>query len=285
MQDNNYAKVKSNKWASDDDAADLLSGILSETEDEALAEQQRLENELRAKQEAERLEVEAEEQRKRAEAEAKLSAEMNRLQQVAERRTAKIEALKIEELKERGEWIDPEVERAKLEAERQKQIESEKIRIEAEMQAKASVESATRLPSPTPQKKSSAGLFVIAAFLVLAAVGTAIGVVLMSQYKVDNTSYAKAVHQPTSNKIAMVEKGFTPIPKAAPAVENAVAADSKSSAKSSKRKKTRKSTSRASSSKSKPKKSNAITGKPKKNKASKKLDDLLNSGDIFGGGP
>ena len=51
MSQNNYAKVKSNKWASDDDAGDLLAGILDETESAARVEQQRLEAEMRAKEE------------------------------------------------------------------------------------------------------------------------------------------------------------------------------------------------------------------------------------------
>ena len=200
MQDDNFARVKSNKWASDDDAADLLSGILDETEDDALLEQQRIEAELQAKEESERMAREAEEQRKRADAEAKLSAELDRLEQVAERRTQKIEALKIEELKERGEWIDPEVERAKVEAQRREQAEAEAMKIAAQAQAQQMISAPMTMPNA--QKKSPIGLIAIIAVLVLSLAGVAGGFAYTTRYQVDNTTYAKSVFNPASNKVA-----------------------------------------------------------------------------------
>ena len=274
LQDDNFARVKSNKWASDDDAADLLSGILDETEDDALLEQQRIEAELQAKEESERMAREAEEQRKRADAEAKLSAELDRLEQVAERRTQKIEALKIEELKERGEWIDPEVERAKVEAQRREQAEAEAMKIAAQAQAQQMISAPMTMPNA--QKKSPIGLIAIIAVLVLSLAGVAGGFAYTTRYQVDNTTYAKSVFNPASNKVAMIEMGFTPVPKKKAVVVVDEAPKAKSSRKSSKSSRKGRTASKSTTKTKKTK----ISSNPKKNAAAKKLDDML-SKDIF----
>ena len=102
----NKAKVKGRgNWASDEDASDLLAGILDETATAASAEQQRLADELHEREVAEKAELEAAEARKREQAEAKLSAEADRQAQLQEKRTARLEAIKVEELKAKGETV------------------------------------------------------------------------------------------------------------------------------------------------------------------------------------
>ena len=288
MKDN-YAKVNNNKWASDDDASDLLAGILDETEDEAIAEQQRLDAELRAKQEREKQAlVSAEENRKR-EAADKLSAEMNRLEGVKQKRTEKLQAIQVEELKARGEWVDPEEERRKVEALRQQEID--KARSAAEHQAAIAAASAVpegsvRMPTSGSAAKSKLPLIIMGILGVLVIAGGVGGSILMGGYSADNTSYAKAVFAPKTPETNLVEKSFMPTPKKKRAA--AVADDSSPSRKSkSRRSKSRRSKSRVAKTdrKKSKKKSRSITSKPKKNGAANALEKALKNNNVYGSDP
>lgn len=281
----NYAKVKSRKYASDDDAENLLAGILDETEDVANAEQARIDAELRAKEDEDRRRKEAKDRAKKEEAAARLSAEMERLQKVEQRRTEKLEALKIEELKDRGEWIDPEIERKKLEAKIQeeaelaamKQAAEEKARRKAQAVAQGEVSEAMGGP---PQKSSNLALIGGIAVAVIGVVAAGAAVAL-GGYKIDQATYSKAVFAPKDQQVALIEKAFTPIPKPEPVVqEEEEAAPSHKSTSSRRRHSTRVA---SKSTKSKPTK--PISTKPKQsegNKAANELEKALNT-DVFDG--
>lgn len=93
-------------------ALSLLEGILDETQAEAEAAQQALDEELKRKEaEAKRVAEEAE-TAKRAELERRMAEEADRQRTAAERREAAAEAMRIEELKAQGLWVEPEPEPA-----------------------------------------------------------------------------------------------------------------------------------------------------------------------------
>lgn len=211
------------KWASDDDAGDLLAGILNETEVDARAEEERIQREIQAREAEERRRYEMEEARKRQEAEARISAEMERQNQNAERRTQKMEALKIEDLKARGEWVDPEIEAAKKRAEeeakrqaaeQQALAEARRAAAEAKVASEAVMSAA---PAPVAANTNSKMKFVVGGLIaaLLIAAGT-LGAVASGSYEPDVTPYSKVTYSPKDVQVAMVEHGFTLIPKAEP---------------------------------------------------------------------
>lgn len=91
-------------------ALSLLEGILDETANEAESARLALEEELRRKEEEARQRAEAEEAQRRAEIARRLEAEADRQRTAAERREAALEAMRIEELKAKGLWKEPEPE-------------------------------------------------------------------------------------------------------------------------------------------------------------------------------
>lgn len=93
-------------------AASLLAGILEETESEAERERERLEAELKQREEDERKRRADEEAARQAELQRQLSEEARRQDDARARREAAMEALRIEELKEKGLWQEPEPEPA-----------------------------------------------------------------------------------------------------------------------------------------------------------------------------
>jgi hypothetical protein len=89
-------------------AMSLLEDILLETKSEADAEMKRLEDEVRRREEAARREAELQDSQRRAEAERKLAEEEQRQLAAAERRAQELERMRIEELKSKGLWKEPE---------------------------------------------------------------------------------------------------------------------------------------------------------------------------------
>jgi len=214
--------VSKRKWASDEDAGDLLAGILDETAMDAREEEERIQREIKAREEEERRKREQEDARRKQEAEARISAEMERQSVNAERRTQKMQALKIEELKERGEWIDPEIEAAKRRAEEEAQrkeaealalAEARRAAAEARVASEATPGGAIAQPANDNSKLKYALGAVVA--LVLVA-GLGIAGIASGSYEPDATSYSKVVYSPKTVQVAMVERGFTLIPKATP---------------------------------------------------------------------
>lgn len=200
------------KWASDDDAGDLLAGILDETATEAEAEQQRIAAEMKAREDEERRLKEEEEARKRAEAEFRLSREKERLQEVEKRRSQKLEALRIEELKESGQWVPPEVETD------DQPLTAPPTAVQPPPEARPQPAPQPVVAQAPPSKKSNVG-YLIALVVLLLALGSAgfyAFVVLPDGYEVDSTTYAKTSIAPAEKAITVVELGFAPIPVKAP---------------------------------------------------------------------
>ena len=209
-------------WASDEDANDLLAGILDETEEEARSEEQRLQDELEARAEAERREQEQEKARKRAEAKARITAEEERLEGLEKRRTMRQEALRIEEMKERGDYVEPKT----TESEADEQLSGEP----GEERRKSRVKgSSTHLPevavepvrpaadatqervvaAPRPSRAPLFGLVAVA--LLVAGAGIAAFALTTGQYEHDTSTYTKAVYKPVEARDMQVSVGFTPI--------------------------------------------------------------------------
>jgi len=271
---------KQQRWASDDDANDLLAGILDETEDDAKAEEQRIQAQIQARDAEERRLRDAENERKRREAEARISAETERQGHVQERRTARMEALKIEDLKARGEWIDPAI-LAKEQAEAAAKFrEEEDAKIRRDAIAAAAVQSAAAgAPMPANTNTSNTKLYVSLGVVAAVLLVSVSGLDARSQgYEVDQTAYAKTVFKPKEVAVALVEKGFTPLPKAEVVVEEEPAAK-----KSSRRSRPSRSSSKSSSKPAaKTPKTDAV-GKAGAKRA-KDLESILgSSSDPFGG--
>lgn len=264
---------KQQRWASDDDANDLLAGILDETEDDAKAEEQRIQAQIQAREEEERRLRDAENERKRREAEARISAETERQGHVQERRTARMEALKIEDLKARGEWVDPAI-LAKEQAEEAARFrEEEEARIRREAIAAAAVQSAAAT-GPVPANSNASNTKLYATLGVVAAlvlVGGSVLIAMSQGYVADQTAYTKTVFKPKDVAVALVEKGFTPLPKVE-VVEEVVEEPKK-------RRSSRRSSARVSSKSSTPAKKTAKTDKVGKaaNEKADALKDLLNN--------
>ncbi len=258
---------KQQRWASDDDAK---------------AEEQRIQAQIQARDAEERRLRDAENERKRRESEARISAETERQGHVQERRTARMEALKIEDLKARGEWIDPAI-LAKEQADAAAKFRDEEdARIRREAIAAAAVQSAAAVGGPisantnTSNTKLYAGLGV----LVAAVVAFSVALFAMSQgYVADQTAYTKTVFKPKDVAIALVEQGFTPLPKAEVVVEEEPETKSRRPRRGS-------SSSRSSKTSSKPAAKTAKTDTVGKAgaKAARDLESILgSSSDPFGG--
>jgi hypothetical protein len=201
-------------WASDDDANDLLAGILDETEDDARSEQERIESELaRKKRERERQERE-ELERKREEARARITAEEERLEGLAERKTMRQEALKVEELKEKGEYVEEEPEAQEEDVAEDEQPESGSARDEPQPTPEPEMD----MPGPADHAPSNADsgnsiAYVVLAAVTLLVVGAGITAYLLTQgsYEPSTATYAKAVYKPSSTTDRQVSVGFTPV--------------------------------------------------------------------------
>lgn len=195
MSNNARVRQSKGKWASDEDAGDLLAGILDDTAADAEAEQRRIEAELRKREEEEQRKREEDEQRKLMEAEQRLQSEQQRQSQLQQRRTEKMEALRIEDLKARGEWVEPPKPEPKAEEPR--------AAVAAAPVAAAPVAAApvplAQQHAPTPEAHSGGGnasKILAAVFaLVIVAGGVAFGVI-QGQYKADTQAYAKTIIAP-----------------------------------------------------------------------------------------
>lgn len=273
MSQNNQARVKqSGKFASDEDASNLLADILNDTAMDAEAEQRRIEQELRAKEADEKRAREAEERKREEEAQARLNAEQSRQNQVQQRRTEKLQALKIEELKEKGEWVDPAIEEAKRRAEeerqRQAQLQAAIQQQVAQQQAAQQLaqQQAAALHAPTPEAKRGKGpvLALVAVLALVLVAGGVIAALTLGAYKPDTTSYPKLTLAPKENKDSLTTAQFAPLPAAAVAVASPTS-------------KTTKSTPRADRDTAKPDK------KPTKPTKKPTIFDIDGDDDIFGG--
>lgn len=270
--------ANNNRWASDDDAGDLLADIFSDTESAAEVEAKRIEAELERKKQEGAQRAQQEEQQRIREAEAKLQEEAQRQQNMTERRTARLEAIKVEEMKARGEWVDPAIEEAKRKAEEDRRIQEEARRQAEVMVAQQSqhapvpqAQPVSAAPAAEPPKSKLPYIILAAVFVAILGAGGAIVALTSGGYTPDTNPYAKITLEPKEDKDLVIVKASKPIPSAKPA---AVVASNEDNTRTKSRRKT-----------SVRRKSKAAPSKRKKTKRIKhrKLK-LGNDKDLFGGG-
>ena len=189
------AKVKQQRWGSDDQAENLLADIGSLLGNEAEAEEERIKAEIQEREDEKRRSKENAENRRRQEGEMKLAAEKQRVEEQDRRRKEEKERIAREEAIARGD-IDPEAEaREAAEAERKARADAE-LKVEKDQaltdaqrliqEQKQALQRLTEVnmqpvqPIQIEQPKRSP-LPMILALLVIIGVG--VGAVLMLQNK------------------------------------------------------------------------------------------------------
>ena len=173
-------------------ALSLLEGILDETATEAEAARLALDAEIRRKEQETRLEAEAQEAERRAEIARRLQEEEVRQHAAADRRTAALEAIRVEELKAKGLWKEPEPEPEP---------------------APVVVKAPVAQTAPVVEEKSRGGFYAAAAALLVLGAGAAGGYLYMTQEFVDSTtSYAAAQPSVVALADAQAMVAFTAIP-------------------------------------------------------------------------
>jgi hypothetical protein len=214
------SRSKDKSWASDDDASDLLAGILDETS--RSAEQEELERSRslmalsRDKSDA------AGSDKKREEGERRMAAEQARREEADRKRRVllreiegpspeEIEAERraAEEARQQAEMEEKlkEAERARMEAERRAAHAARESR-EAEQQR---LEALAAGPSPSTAKTAGIGLMAVALafFVVVVLIGGGVGA--WFAFKPQETpvqTYRRAALVPTSVTSTSIEKGF-----------------------------------------------------------------------------
>ena len=206
-------------WASDEDANDLLAGILDETEEDARSEEEKIQAELEAREQEARRKEQEELERKRAEAKARITAEEERLEGLEKRRTMRQEALRIEELKERGEYVEDEPEQdegpspAEEASRRERELEDARRREQEQRHQRELAEArAARQATAAPERSNAIPMLALAATIAL-VIGTGIGAFALTQgsYEPDTSVYSKSVYEPREPQDLQVSVGFTPI--------------------------------------------------------------------------
>lgn len=220
-------KKQGGKWASDEDAGSLLAGILDDTETAAAKEEAALQDNIKAKRERELAEREIAEQRKAEATRQRLEGEAQRQKQLAERRTARMQAIEIEDLKANGQWVDPAEQQAAdpnagraehqtpLPEEMQAQLEALQERM-AELQNQPTHQE--QLPVGEASGASPMVWFALAAAIIAVLGGSAVlGAMSLNAYSPDQTSYAKVTLQPKDERQLITQVGIEAI-KPEPAV-------------------------------------------------------------------
>ncbi len=197
------------RFASDDVAGELLASILDDTAEEAEAEARRIEEALRQKEEARRQVRRVEEEERRKQAEARLQAEKERLQGIEARRTQKLAAIRIEELKERGEWSPVVTSEAPAPAVTPGVTPDVAPEATPDVAPVAETQEMVVMARPS---RSRGGLGGMASVVAVAAV-VLLWIGAPGGYEIDEVSYAKATYVPSEKSASLVEVGFLPVPE------------------------------------------------------------------------
>jgi hypothetical protein len=197
-------------------AISLLEGILQETKGEAEAEMQRLSEEVRLREEQVRIEAEFADAAKREEANRRLAEEEARQVAAASRRQAELERMRIEELKAKGLWKEPE---------RPVEVEVAPAPAASSRPAMSTVDAIAVQKAQAKQSRSTL-LMAAAAFVAIAA---AVGGGLYAtsiEYVDATTQYGKAEPEVVAVADAVAALTLQAIPEPpAPLVEEPAAAD------------------------------------------------------------
>jgi len=199
-------------------AISLLEGILEETQSEAAAERERLERDLRKKEEAEREAKAVEDKRRREEAERRLADEEERRRQSAERRAAELERLRIEELKAKGLWKEPEPD----------PVEQVAVPVTSARPQMSTQEALAVTSQANKQARKLPMILAAAAIFIIVIGGGAFYMISQIEFVDESTPYAKADATTLQTHHALATIGFDPVPEPvipeAPAVEDTAAA-------------------------------------------------------------
>lgn len=165
-------------------AISLLEGILLETQGEADAEMKRLSEDLKRKEDEARAAAEATERARREEAERRLAEEEARQMAAAGRRAQELERMRIEELKAKGLWKEPE----------QPKVEEVAPVVAAPVSTRPTMSTVDAVAIQKAQARKSRTVFLVAALAVLGIGGGAGGFVYMNslEYVDATTTYTKA---------------------------------------------------------------------------------------------
>jgi hypothetical protein len=165
-------------------AISLLEGILLETQGEADAEMKRLSEDLKRKEDEARAAAEATERARREEAERRLAEEEARQMAAAGRRAQELERMRIEELKAKGLWKEPE----------QPKVEEVAPVAAAPVSTRPTMSTVDAVAIQNAQARKSRTAFLVAALAVLGIGGGAGGFVYMNslEYVDATTTYTKA---------------------------------------------------------------------------------------------
>jgi len=165
-------------------AISLLEGILLETQGEADAEMKRLSEDLKRKEDEARAAAEATERARREEAERRLAEEEARQMAAAGRRAQELERMRIEELKAKGLWKEPE----------QPKVEEVAPVAPAPVSTRPTMSTVDAIAIQKAQARKSRTMFLVAALAVLGIGGGAGGYVYVNslEYVDATTTYAKA---------------------------------------------------------------------------------------------
>lgn len=215
------------RFASDDAADDLLADILESTAAVASAEQQSLERSIREqREEATRRSLEAEQQQL-AERREKLDRELERQAKLAERRTRQMRAF---EASRESETPETGAQTTEAEVGAGIGIDEDELRRKIQEELREEFRALAVPPvgqpggQPAESRSFSAnqfGIFAIAVMLTLATVAGAAMMWIESGYSPDRSSYAKAVFAPADRNHLALEVGHRPLPIAEPIVKPA----------------------------------------------------------------
>jgi hypothetical protein len=180
-------------------AISLLEGILEDTHSAAESERAKLEAQLRERGDVERARKQEAEKERQADIHRRLDADVRRQEEARERRDAAMEALRIEELKEKGLWTEP---------------------VKVSVPTPASVPVAPRMTGANTaevvaaqQRSSAKGRFLVLAAILVAGIAGALFFKYGQPVLVDSlTEYAAASPSIVERPVAIAAIGFVPIP-------------------------------------------------------------------------
>ncbi len=206
------------RFASDDDASDLLAGILADTESEAATEQARRAEELALRRSQEMQRLDRKREARRVEGQARLEAERQRQAEADARRLRALRAADTEPAATDATHVDfatPPTGVPDQLVERLAVAEAAQAAAEARLAAVTAMAPVSASALPAPQSAPSRrGLAVAAVFLAAAAAllvaGVATGGVALavSESSPPAAVYARAELQPVSMETGAIESGF-----------------------------------------------------------------------------
>jgi hypothetical protein len=259
------------------EADNLLAGIFDDIADAAEREAEDTQKRVRSQQDALETNLKQEEELRRVAAATHLNAESERKNEVVQRRTARMQALEVEQLKAEGKWVDPEeADRRAKEAEAQREREREERRAELARQEAARPLAQARVPQQSTADQGVPWLPKLAGAIALVVVVLILALARQSGYEVDTNTYAKSFRTPTIVAVAALEMDTQMLPQeTSPKVAGTIA-EAKPATRARAKNRRRKSSSKPN------KKATTSAAKKKQNDKADELEQLINSTDPFG---